>query len=780
MLRRASRTALVAALCTAIALPALAQQSAQRAETKPRLSLEQIYASGLFSPDYFRGGSWAEAGPVIRYIEGEGDATHLVEFNLETEESTRLIDGSTLRAPDTGRLIQIEDYAYSADGDHVLLYTDSERVWRQNTKGFYYLADLETGEVTPISDREAGFQMFAKLSPSGDRVAFVRERDLFVVDLATMTETQITSDGSEGGIINGTFDWVYEEEFGLRDGWKWSPDGRYIAFFKLDETNTRDFEMADLRGQYPEQVRFRYPKAGEVNSEVKIGVVDTETGHSIRYFDTGTWGDGADAATDVDAEEYLARMGWTPTVDGQHRVWMFRLDRDQNDLDLLYGDPATGTLETVLVESEPTWIDVETDKLTYLPDGEHFMWQSETSGYKHLDLYRVDGTKVGAITSGEYDVDSFLGYDDERGLVFFMAAKDGGALGMQFYAVPVSLERGATGEPVLITEESGTHRIDLSDDFRYAIHTHSTADAPPVITLAAVEVDVRRGTLRSASLRTLDTLVGNERLRETLARYDLPKPEFMTVPDAEGGTLNAWMLRPTDFDESREYPVLMYVYGGPGSQTVLDSWGGQRYLWHSYLAQELGMIVVSVDNRGTGARGKAFKSAPYERLGLVEAADQQAAARHLADLPYVDAERIGIWGWSYGGYMALLGMLTNDGPNLFHLGVSVAPVTDWRQYDTIYTERYMSTPQANPEGYRVTAPVTYAERLQPDQDLLIIHGDADDNVHFQNAVQMVDALIAANKQFDFMMYPGRNHGIYGGITRLHLFTMVTDYLEENL
>lgn len=779
MRTRSFRLAALLTLCLAFcAAPLSAQVSMQRADTKPRLSLEQIYASGTFSSDFFRGGQWAESGPVIQYIESEDGATHLVQYNLETDEETRLIDGSRLRAPDTGRLIQIERYAYSPNGDDVLLYTDSERVWRQNTKGYYYLADLATGEVKAIADRAKGFQMFAKLSPSGDRVAFVRDRNLFVVDLATMTETQLTSDGSEGGIINGTFDWVYEEEFGLRDGWAWSPDGQHIAFFKLDETETRDFEMGDLRGQYPEQMRFRYPKAGEVNSEVQIGVIDTRAAGAVRYFDTGTWGDGMDSATDVDAEEYIARMGWTPEIGGKHRVWMFRLDRDQNDLDLLYGDPDTGALQTVMQESEPTWIDVESDKLTYLPDGEHFVWQTEVSGNKHLELYRNDGQKVGAFTTGAYDVASFHGIDTERGVLFFSAAKDGGPVGQQFYAARVAMDGAAPSAPIRITTEPGTHRINLSDDYRYVIHTHSSASSPPTIALEEVVLDL--GARPSASLRPLKTLVDNADLRETLARFDLPTPEFMEVPGEDGVMLNAWMIKPTNFDARAEHPVLMYVYGGPGSQTVQDSWGGQRYLWHSYLAQELGVIVVSVDNRGTGNRGKAFESGTYKQLGVQEAADQQAAARYLAGLPYVDGERIGIWGWSYGGYMTLMSLLVNDGPSTFSLGVSVAPVTDWRQYDTIYTERYMSTPQANPDGYRITSPVTYADRLSPRQDLLIVHGDADDNVHFQNAVQMVDALIGANKQFDFMMYPGRNHGIYGGTTRLHLFTMITDYIAENL
>lgn len=743
----------------------LAEASAQQANPgHPELTLEDIHNSRTFSGQFFQGGRWAHEGPVVWYIDQdqESGASHLVSYNLETDERTRLIDGTKLQAADVDRLIRIENYAYSQDGSKVLLYTDSERVWRQNTKGYYYLYDVEQERLTPISDREKGFQMFAKLNPAGDKVAFVRDRNLFMVDLNTMQETQLTDDGSEGGIINGTFDWVYEEEFGLRDGWQWSPDGRHIAFFKLDETNTRDFAMTDLLGQYPEYEQFRYPKAGEDNSEVKVGVIDVAT-QGIEFLDTNTWNEGGDT------HEYIARMGWTPDANGEHKVWMFRLDRDQNDLDFLYAG-VNGSVETVLQEQEDTWINVENDKLTFLEDGEHFVWQSEVNGYNHLYLYKNSGELVAPITSGEWDVTAFHGIDEETGTAYFTAAKDS-PLERHLYAV--SIESG-TGEetsmslPVKISDEAGTHNVNMSGDLGYYIDSYSNSTTPSVVSL------------RSNDSGAVKVLESNEDLINTLAEYNTPAPEFISVPGGDGTSLNAYVIKPTNFDESKQYPLLMYVYGGPGSQTVRDSWGGSRYLWHAYLAEELGVIVASVDNRGTGARGKEFKSVTYKNLGQREAEDQIAAAKHLGGLPYIDANRMGIWGWSYGGYMTLMSMLYGDGPNTFKLGVSVAPVTDWRLYDTIYTERYMSTPQKNEEGYRVGAPQTYADRLQDHQRLLIIHGDFDDNVHFQQSVQMVNALQAANKQFDMMMYPGRNHGIFGGSTRLNLFTKATNYIKENL
>ena len=759
----------------------LAAPDTVRAQTSDTtaLTLQSIHASNTFQPASFRGGRWAEEGPVVTFIEQaeDGDATHLMSYNLETDERTRLIDGTNLYAEDVDRLIAIEGYQYSADESKVLIYTDSERVWRYKTKGYYYVYNLDDQSLTPIAPRDAGFQMFAKFDPAGDRVAFVRNRNLFVVDWATGAETALTTDGSEGAIINGTFDWVYEEEFGLRDGFAWSPDGRYIAFYKLDESDTRAFAMTDFRTRYPTYERFRYPKAGEVNSEIKIGVIDmtqvdaAQDGQpqAIRYFDTQTWDPGLDPAAEAtDPHEYLAHMGWTPGPDGESRVWMFRLNRNQNQLDLLYGNPATGGITTVLEEEEETYIDVEGQKLQYLDDGEHFVWMTENPGYMHLHLYRNDGVLVGPITQGEWEVTGFHGIDEESNTAYFTST-EASSIERHLYRTEVSFEPHDTAAlPTQITSATGTHRIDMSTDLRYYIDTHSTVAQPPATTLHRAD-----GT-------QLAVLESNEALIDTLARLDVPTPEFTQVPAADGTPLNAYVIRPSDIDPSQEHPLLMYVYGGPGAQTVMNQWGGSRQLWHTYLAEKHGVIVASVDNRGTGGRGKAFQDVPYQQLGQPEARDQIAAARHFADEPFVDGDRIGIWGWSYGGYMTLMSLLYENGPETFATGVSVAPVTDWRFYDTIYTERYMAPPQQNEQGYMRGAPLNYADRLQADQNLLLVHGDFDDNVHYQNSAQMVDRLQAANKQFEFMAYPGRDHGISGGVTRLHLFTMITDFIGEHL
>ena len=736
-----------------------------RATARPALTLDKLFASSEFAGESFQGGRWAETGPRLLYVEQDREAgtSDLVELDLTSDSRRVLIDGAALSKPDGGGLLQIEDYATSADGSKTLLYTDSERVWRLNTKGYYYVLDNATNALTSVADRAAGFQMFAKFDPAAERVAFVRDRNLYVVDLATGAERALTTSGGAGAVINGTFDWVYEEEFGLRDGFRWSPDGRHIAFFQLDESDTRDFQMLDFRTLYPETTQFRYPKAGETNSEVRIGVVDVATGETT-FFDTDTWLEGGDET------EYIAGMGWTPALeDGQADVWMLRLNRDQNHVDLLYGDPTTGGVEQILEEENDSYIEVETGfsdvatgTITYLDDGDHFVWRSDRDGYGHLYLYENDGDFVRQVTRGEWDVTDFHGVDEAEGDVWVTTTAES-PLQRHLYRVPLD-----GGAPEQVTTGAGWHAVDLSRDFDYFTDTYSTATAPPTTTLYRT------------SGEEVTVLVDNADLARRLAAYDLPAPEFTTVEGADGTPLNAYVVRPSDFDASREYPLLIHTYGGPGSQEVVDRWAGTERLWHHYLAETYGIVVAGVDNRGTGGRGKTFKTLTQNRLGILEAEDQIAAAQHFGEMPSIDEDRMGIWGWSYGGYLSLLAMTYGEGPETFHTGAAVAPVTSWRQYDTIYTERYLSTPQKNPEGYDMGSPTTYAENLADDQDLLIVHGDADDNVHVQNTMAMVDALQAAGKQFELMVYPGRNHGIYGGRTRLHLFTLLTDFFAESL
>jgi dipeptidyl-peptidase-4 len=750
------RFAPAAALILALAAPLHAQ---------PRLTLESLFASPTFFGDGFQGGQWAPEGPVLRFVEPDRatGSTSLLELNLETNRRRTVLDGAALQKPDVGGTLQIEDYAFSADGRTALLYTDSRPVWRRNTQGFYYLYDTRSRRVSTVSDRDAGTQMFAKLDPAARHVAFVRNRNLFVVDLASGAERALTTNGAPGTVINGTFDWVYEEEFGMRDGFRWSPDGRHIAFFQLDESNTKDFPMFDTRTLYPEITRFRYPKAGEANSEIRVGVVDVATGET-RFFDTDTWFEGGDET------EYLAGMGWTPPLaDGTSHVWMMRLNRNQNQVDLLYGHPATAAVRTVLSESNDAYIEVEngfseesTGTITYLRDGRHFVWRSDRDGFAHLYLYQNDGTPVRQVTRGSWDVTDFHGID-ERAQAAYVTTTAAGSMERHLYRVPL-----AGGPPEQITTAPGWHGVSLSRDFRYFLDVHSTATAPP------------QTALHRTDGRRVSTLVDNAALAARVAAYNLPAPEFMSVPAADGTPLNAYLIKPSSFDPARTYPLLIHTYGGPGSQEVVDRWAGQERLWHHYLTETYGILVAGVDNRGSGGRGKAFRTLTQNRLGILEAEDQTAAAQHFGALPYVDADRLGIWGWSYGGYLTLLAMTYGDGPETFRAGVAVAPVTSWRQYDTIYTERYLSTPQLNPEGYDQGSPVTHAANLRDSQHLLLVHGDADDNVHPQNTWAMADALQAEGKLFEMMIYPGRNHGIGGGRTRLHVYTTLTRFFAERL
>jgi len=714
-----------------------------------QLTIERIYSDREFEPERLPNLAWMDDGLRFTFVETlDDETTDLIVEDAASGERSVLVDGSTLIRPGAEDTVTIDGYTFDDDEDRLLILTDEEGIYRRSSRGTYYVLDLGSGTLTPIS-RSRGDQQYAKLSPDGDRVGFVRANDIWVADLDTGAETRLTFDGSET-VINGTFDWVYEEELSVVDGWSWSPDGERIAFWHSDQSPIRIFSVQDLSELYPTSLDLPYPKAGDPNSIVTIGVIDLAragspdgTGSGITWIDTGE-------ETDI----YLARMRWTPEGDA---LFIERLNRHQNRLELLSADPETGASEVVLVDEDEAWVDVD-DDFTWVDGGERFIWSSEAAGWNHLYLYARDGTLVRQLTEGDMEVTAYHGLDRENDLVYFSAAR-GGPLGRDLFRVGLQ-----GGEPERLTSGDGTHAVAVAPGFRYFIDTHTTIDRPGSTVLHTADGEVVR------------TLVDNEALVEKLAGMGLREPEFFTVPAADGTPLNAYVIRPVGFDESRRWPVLLYVYGGPGSQTVTDSWGGDRYLWHQALA-ERGYIVVSVDNRGTGARGRDFRKQTYLQLGKLETDDQIATARWLANEPYVDPDRIGIWGWSYGGYMTLLSMM-REGGDVFRAGISVAPVTHWKLYDTIYTERYMRTPAENPGGYDDWAPINLAENL--DGDLLLIHGAADDNVHFQQSSQMVDALIDAGKQFDFMMYPGRTHSISQRNARPHLFTLMTGWLEEHL
>ncbi len=729
-------------LLALVAIPhAIAAQTASGAEVE--FSLERIHGSGDFSAASFSG-TWMQRGWAT-LDRNEAGATELWRVDAETGTREPLISAADLVPEGADAGIRIERFSFSGDGRKVLLFSDSEQVWRARTRGTHYIYDLDQRSLTPIS-RIAGGQMFAKLSPDAGAVAFVRDHDLFVTDLSTGVERRLTTDGSET-IINGTTDWVYEEELGLRDAFRWSPDGRRIAYWQLDQSPIRPFFLIDETQLYPELSPVSYPKAGTPNSHVRVGSLDLETGQTT-WFDTGD-----------DPDIYIARMEWAASSE---EVVIQRLNRHQNRLEVLLGDASTGGTRPLLVETDDAWVDVD-DDMTWLDGGRRFLWTSERDGWRHVYLYERDGSLVRQLTQGEWDVTGLDGVDEERGRLYFTAAY-GSPLTRSLLAVDLR-DRTPEVRPVL-TASRGSYGASFNPDFGYLIHSHSTIDRPPVWTLAR---------MRGREPRTIRVLIDNAELVARLEAAVLGTPEFTEVQAADGTPLNAFLIKPPDFDAGREYGLLMYVYGGPGSQTVVDRWGGSRYVWHQYMAKQ-GVLVASVDNRGTGARGRDFKKQTYQKLGQLETADQLAALSQLAGLPYVDEARVGIWGWSYGGYMTLMATLQSEGR--VAAGVSVAPVSDWKLYDTIYTERFMRTPEENPEGYARGAPLSYAEELE--SPLLIVHGTGDDNVHSQNMLQMVDALEQADKQFRMRIYPNKRHGITGGVTRVNLFRLISDFVLEHL
>ncbi len=707
--------------------------SAVPLQAQDALTVQRIWGSSEFASDLVSI-RWMPDDRYYSALEG-GD---LYRIDIRSGDRTLLLRRDDLIPSAGDGPIDIESYAFSSDGKKLLIFTNSQRVWRQNTKGEYFVWDFERERLQPVS-RQPGFQMFAKFSPDAALVGFVRDNNLFVTELATGTEQQLTNDGDEN-IINGTTDWVYEEELGLRDAFRFSPDGHRVAFWRLDQSAIPPFYLIDEMQLYPEVTPVRYPKAGTDNSTVRIGVVDLRTSET-------TWVD-----LGPDADIYVAAMDFAGTAD---EVWLTRLNRHQNRLDLMLADTRTGTARVIMTDADSAWVDA--NEPIWFDEGQRFLFRSERDGFYHLYVFSRDGNLLRTLTPEAWDVTAVLGVDDDRDVVYFMGVGEG-PLDRQLYRA--DLERPGVRR---ISEGAGTHGVSFSRSFDYYVDRYSTAARPPVQTLHRADGHILR------------TIADNSTLQERLSRLAMAPPEFLTVPGADGTDLNAWVIKPADFDSTHQYPLLMYVYGGPRSQTVRDVWGGGRYLWHQLLAQQ-GFIVASVDNRGTGWRGRDFTKDVYRRLGQLESADQIAAARYFAELPYVDESRVGIWGWSYGGYMSSLSLFQGDG--VFSAAISVAPVTDWRFYDTIYTERYMRTPEENADGYTRGAPLEYANRLRG--RFLLVHGSGDDNVHMQNTTQLVERLENADKQFDLRIYPNKTHSIAGRTTRVNLYTLFTDWLARNL
>lgn len=713
------------------------------------LSVARIYGSPEFASQPFGPIRWLEDGAAYTTVERAegGRGREIVRYDTESGARSVLISAAQLTVPGDTAPLAIENYIWSPDRNRLLIFTNSQPVWRSNTRGDYWVLDRQGGKLTKLGGTEArpSTLMFAKFSPDGTRVGYVRENNLYVEDLASGRITQLTRDGSRT-VINGTFDWVYEEELGLQDGWRWSPDGNRIAFWQLVADSVRDFTLINYTDSlYPVVTPIQYPKAGESNSAARVGVV-AAAGGETRWL----------ALEGDPRNNYPARVEWAANSD---EVVVQRLNRLQNRLDLHVGDARTGAIRTILTERDSTWVEL-VDDFAWLDDGRRFIWMSERDGWNHAYLVSRDGRKVQLLTRGDFDVLSVAALDEKGGWLYYIASPENPA---QRYLFRVRLN--GRGRPERVSPAAaGSHGYNIAPNHRFAFHTYSKFGVPPVNTL-----------VRLPDHRPVRTVVANETLHRRVERLRRGSVEFTQVDIGEGVKLNAYLMKPADFSPSRKYPILFQVYGGPGSQTVLDAWGGQQYLWHLMLTQQ-GYVVASVDNRGTGARGRDWRKIVYGQLGVVETQDQAAAARVIGRLPYIDSTRMGIWGWSYGGFMSLNALF--QAPDVYSTAVAVAPVTHWKYYDNIYTERYNGLPQDNAAGYDKGSPLSYVDQMRG--RLLLVHGSGDDNVHYQNSEALVNALVRANKPFDMMEYPNRNHAIAGGTTRQHLFELLTRYLRNNL
>ncbi len=705
------------------------------AQAQKSIQFQHIFDSS-FSPQSVENVRWMKDG---RYYTAQVNQ-QIVRYNILKDESLVLFDGANFKSPDYPKGFQVQGYEFSNDEKKILLKTDVEQIWRRSTREHYYVYDIVSKKLSKLTSSDVK-QQLATLSPDGNKAAFVRENNLFWIDLASGKETQITTDGEYNNIINGATDWVYEEEFGFAKAWFWSPNSKSIAFYRFDESAVKEFRMEQWGDLYPKDVSFKYPKAGEENSVVSIHVYNLANGKTTNM-DIGD-----------ETDQYIPRINWTTR---SSTLAIRRMNRLQNKQELLFADVATGETKVILSESSKGWLDVH-DNLIFLKNGKQFIYTSEKDGYNHVYLYDMSGKELNQITKGKWEVTRIVGFNEGRHNLYYESTEVS-PLQRHFYRIRVDGKRKRT-----ITETKGWHSINLSPDFKYYIDTYSNHTTPPVITL-----------YRENGKR-VRTLEDNSALKAKTANFKFGKKTF-TQFDVNGTTLNAYIIKPVDFDSTKKYPVLMYVYGGPGSQTVMNSYeSGQRAMWHQYLANK-GYMVVSVDNRGTGARGRDFEQQTYLQLGKYEIQDQIEVAKQLAGKTFVDAERIGIWGWSYGGYMSSLGI--TEGNSVFSTAIAVAPVTYWGFYDTIYTERFMQTPESNPDGYKNGSPLFKADQVKG--NYLLIHGTGDDNVHFQNSVEMVNALLANNIQFQTMFYPNRNHSIYGGSSREHLYQLMTKFILEKL
>ena len=706
------------------------------AQTQSTISVEDIWEDYKFVGKSVPGFNFLNDGKHYTRLE----SNTIKQYDLLSGKFVKNIFSATEIDGNADFPEKFDSYKFNTDETKILLETAKEKIYRRSSKANYYVWDKGAKTITELF--KEGKQSYATFSPNSDKVAFVFDNNLYVKYLTSGQVTQITKDGKFNEIINGGADWVYEEEFSFAKAFHWSPDGKSIAFMRFDESEVKEFTMTKFKGDlYPEYETFKYPKVGEKNAVVSIHIYNLASGQTVT------------AETGKETDLYFPRIKWTQNP---NQLCIFRMNRHQNELELLLAEAKTGKTSLLMKETNKYYVDID-DDLTFLKDGKCFIWTSEQDGFNHIYLYNMKGKKEKQLTKGNYDVSTFYGVNEETKQVYYKSSETS-PLEENIYTVNL---KGKNKKR--LTQGKGTHNAQFSSTLDYFVNSHSTINTP-----ASYIVRDNQG-------KAIRTIEENKDLAKTQEEYKTNPVEFFQFETSEQVKLNGWMIKPANFNPNRQYPVFMTLYGGPGSQQVKDQWKGQNYWWFQMLAQQ-GYVVACVDNRGTGARGEEFKKMTYLQLGKYETIDQIEAAKYLGGLPFTDANRIGIFGWSYGGFMSSLCLL--KGNDVFKAAIAVAPVTSWRWYDSIYTERYMRTEAENPSGYRDNSPVYFADQLKG--HYLLIHGGGDDNVHYQQSAEMMNALIDANKQFDTYTYHNRNHGIYGGTTRMHLYTKMTNFLNEKL
>lgn len=712
---------------------------------KKQITLDDLYKNYTFRSDYVAGFNSMQNGQFYTELENK----NIVKKSFATGETIdtliRQINVIDPLIALSAKPLLLNDIEFSKNEQKILVYINREYIYRRSSKAITYVFDLNTKKTKAISNGEP--IMHASFSSDGNKVAFVKDNNLFYQDLTTNKIEQITSDGKFNYIINGSCDWVYEEEFSFTKAFEWSPNGKYIAYYRFDESKVPMYDMTMYEGLYPKDYQYKYPKAGELNSTIQIHVFDVAIKKDIQV-NIGT-------ETDI----YIPRIKWTTT---DNQLCVYWMNRSQNNLKLLLANSIDGSTKTIYEETNPYYVDLSrnvteaNDDLTFLKDGNHFLLSSEKDGYNNIYLYNIDGKLQTQITKGKFDIDHIVSVDEKSKQVYYTAAAIS-PMDRQLYVTDFSGKNTTQ-----LTKVLGYHNIDMNADNTYYMDSYSTISNPNIIGVYNNKGELAR------------KLKDNATLISRMNEYDLGKINFIKIPNEKGDSLNAWMLQPSSFNNNKKYPVLFCNYGGPGSQSVINRFGAVNF-WHQMLAEK-GYIIVCVDNTGTGFRGANFKKKTYKQLGTLEIEDQIAAAKYISTLPYVDKNRIGHWGWSFGGFMSSLAI--TKGADIFKMAIAVAPVTNWKYYDNIYTERYMGLPKDNLKGYEETSPINYVDRIKG--KFLMIHGTGDDNVHFQNSVEMAKAMIDKNIPFESAYYPNKNHSIYGGNTRYHLYQKMTDFILKNL